>query len=322
MAEPGLCTVSLGSDHFSDQKLSSEIVQNCPALCACTWRTLISLKLCINRFFKVELPVWQCGVGCNPRVCRGNSWCGSPFLTWAPDVGRDWELKQQFLFPHFSGRPHTSVIGASNLCLSAEPKGAFLWGLQALLPNLPPALFCLSCPIPLHSLPSVQAKPSLFLPCSLAEKPMFSWASLNGFSSLLPVFHLGLFIAITLPGLLFPACPSLWPFGCWQGCPLPWRSDSPGCLSPSHTSLTSCFLFAFPSSSLLVEFGVASLVTHLLSVSTFSCCSSAVDLFIVWDRLLYLIPCGLFLKQSSSTMLLMYPKVLQIFFLFHFIWEI
>lgn len=87
------------------------------------------------------------------------------------------------------------------------------------------------------SIPSLQAKSSLFLPCSLARKPMFSWASLNGFSSLLPVFHLGLFLPITLPGLLFPpACPSLWP-------------GSPGCPGlPCHGDLTVLDAFPIPHS--------------------------------------------------------------------------
>lgn len=43
-----------------------------------------------------------------------------------------------------------------------------------------------------HSVPSlsplVQSKSSSFLPCSLAKKAMFSPASLNGFSSLLPIY--------------------------------------------------------------------------------------------------------------------------------------
>lgn len=249
--------------------------------------------------------MWHCGVGCNPRVCWGNSLCsvcGSTFLTGAPDVlGRSSELKQQFLFPHFTGRPHTSVIGARNLCLGAEPKGAFLWGLQTLLPDLPPALFCLSCQISLHSLPPGQVilVPSLLLGKEThVQLSIFKWLFFPA-----ACFPSGSLSSHHPCSLALPSC--LWqPLAreCrlpGQGSALPWRSHCPGCLSPSHTELTSCFLFVFSSSSLFVELGVTS-VTHLLSVSSFLLLFSAVDLFIVWDRLLYLFHVDCFSNKAVA----------------------
>lgn len=216
-------------------------------------------------------------------VSGGNSLCsvcGSPFLTRAPDVvGRNSELKQQFLFPHFTGRPHTSVIGARNLCLSAEPKGAFLWGLETLLPSLPPALFCLSCQISLRSLPpcfgpgQVILVPPLLLGKQTHVQPsVFEWLFFPAAcfpSGSLSSHHPSRLALPCLPVPAFgpgsPGCPGL------PGRALPWRGrlSAPGCLSHPTQPLTFCFLFVFSSSSLSVEFGATSLVTHLLSVSSF-----------------------------------------------------
>lgn len=161
----------------------------------------------------------------------------------------------------------------------------------------------LCCPISLL-LCSELSNPSPFPPSALRSRPSHPCsfpAPCKETHVQLSIFKWLFFPAACFPSgslsshhpsrLRFPACPSLWPFGCpccWQGSPLPWRSDSPGCLSPSHTATHLLLLFAFSSSSLLVQFGVASLITHLLSASTSSCCSSAVDLFIVWDRLAFL----------------------------------
>lgn len=196
-------------------------------------------------------------------VSGGNSlgsMCGSPFLTRAPDVvGRNSELKQQFLFPHFTGRPHTSVIGARNLCLSAEPKGAFLWGLETLLPNLPPALFCLSCQISLRSLPQrfgpgqVILVPPLLLGKQTHVQPsVFEWLFFPAAcfpSGSLSSHHPSRLALPCLPvpafGLGSPGCPGL------PGRALPWhgRLTAPGCLFPSHPGthllLPLCFFFLF-----------------------------------------------------------------------------
>lgn len=234
-------------------------------------------------------------------------------------VGRNSELKQQFLFPHFTGRPHTSVIGARNLCLSAEPKGAFLWGLETLLPNLPPALFCLSCQISLHSLPQcfgpgqvilvpslllgkeTHVQPSIFK-CLFFPAACFPSGSLSS--------HHPSRLCSSLPG---PA-PAL---GCLAGLSL----GTELCLLldafPHPTQpLTSCFLFVFPSSPLFVEFGATSLVTHLLSASSFLPLFQCSGFIYSVGQAFIFIPCGLFLKQSSGIVLLMYLKVLQIFFCF------
>lgn len=228
--------------------------------------------------------MWQRGVGCNPCVCQGgilcvpcvdpHSWPELP--TW---WGGTWSWSSNFCF-HISLGGHTQVWlepGTSASVLSPKERSCGGWRLCC------PAslLLCSAWAVKSRSVPSlsalVQAKSSLFLHCSLANKPMFSRASLNGFSSLLPVFHLGLFLPITLPGLLFPACLSQ---------PLGWGAlAAPGCLAglslgmaiwllldaSSHPTqpLTFCFLFVFSSSSLSVEFGATSLVTHLLSVSSF-----------------------------------------------------
>lgn len=205
----------------------------------------------------------QRGVGCNPCVCRGNSlcsMCGSLFLTRAPDVvGRNSELKQQFLFPRFTGRPHTSVTGARNLCLSAEPKGVFLWGLETLLPNLPPALFCLSCQISLCSLPQrfgpgqVILVPSLLLGKQTHVQPsVFEWLFFPAAcfpSGSLSSHHPS---RLALPCLPVPAFGPGSP-GCSRlpGRALPWHGHltAAGCLLPSHTAthllLPHCFFFLF-----------------------------------------------------------------------------
>lgn len=213
------------------------------------------------------------------------------------------------------------MIGARNLCLSAGPKGTFLWGLETLLPNLPPALFCLSCQISLHSLPRRFGPGQVILVSSLLlgkETPV----QLSIFKCLFfpaACFPSGSLSSLTLPGLLFPACLSQtlpWV----PGRALPWQGAlaAPGCLSPSHTAthllLPLCFSFLF---------------TLCAVWSNKSCHPSPFCLQLppaVPVQWIYLY-CGtgfyiysLFLKQSSGTMLLMYLKVLQI--LFDFIWEI
>lgn len=241
----------------------SEIVQNCPGLYAWTWRILSSLKLHINRFLKVELKMWQRGVGCNPCVCQGgilcvpcvdpHSWPELP--TWWGGT-RSWS--SNFCF-HISLGGHTQVWlepGTSASVLSPKERSCGGW---RLLPNLPPALFCLSCQISLRSLPQrfgpgqVILVPPLLLGKQTHVQPsVFEWLFFPAAcfpSGSLSSHHPSRLALPCLPvpafGLGSPGCPQL------PGRALPWHGHlaAPGCLFPSHPAthllLPLCFFFLF-----------------------------------------------------------------------------
>lgn len=176
-----------------------------------------------------------------------------------------------------------------------EPKGAFLWGLEALLPNLRPALFCLSCQISLHSLPQcfgpgqVILVPSLLLGKeSLVQPSIFKWL----------FFPAACFPSGSLSPSPFQACSSLLPvpatgpgsLGCLAGLCLGMEIWLLLDAFPHPTQpLTSCFLFVFSSSSGSLEQQALSPISFLSPAS--SCCSSAVDLFSVGQTFIFHVDC-------------------------------
>lgn len=143
-----------------------------------------------------------------------------------------------------------------------------------------------------------------FLPCCLFSIWVSFFPSpLQPCSSLLPVAAFGQGVPAARAGLCLAMEISL----SWMPLPIPhW----------THLLLPLRFFFLFTLC------GVGSDKCHpspfCLQLPPAVQCSGFI--YSVGQAFIF-IPCGLFLKQSSSTMLLMYPKVLQIF-LFHFILEI
>lgn len=216
--------------------------------------------------------------------------------------------------------------GTRNFCCCSEPRRAFLWQLQPLLPSFFSDIFCLSCQI--SPVPSPLVQPSH--PHFHTAPWQRHWCSAQPLS-----FSISFF-----PWLLFQSCSSLWPSlrvpGFWPtaalgGClQAAWWSSPwyvwllPGAGSRPELQLTHLLpLWSRLPIPLLILGSIEPCVLSTISfqASSFLCCFTAAHLFIVNKRLFSvdclsngaLTRCYWFIQKCSKT---------SVCFILRIIWEV